>query len=126
MGELFLAASIACGVISQVIVKWRVMTLTHGADIDIPQVWSDKIPWLVINILFDRFIILSIFLVFLSGIGWIATMSKLETSFAYPFTSLGYVLVLVLSHFLFGESMNAYKIMGIVFIIIGITISSQG
>lgn len=126
MGKLYLAATIIIGVMSQLILKWRVTALTTGADIDIPQAWSRKIPWLLVNVLFDRFIILSIFLSFLSGISWMATMSKLEISFAYPFTSLGYVLVLLSSHFLFGESMNIKKIMGIGLIMTGLIISSQG
>ncbi|MDR2945326.1 MAG: EamA family transporter [Candidatus Adiutrix sp.] len=124
MGKVFLAASIASGVISQLLIKWRIDAITAGADI--PQAWSIKIPWLVINVLFDRFIILSMFLTFLAGVLWMATLSKLEISFAYPFTSLTYVLVLAASCFLFGEPLNGYKIVGALVVIAGLIIASQG
>ena len=54
------------------------------------------------------------------------TLSKLDISFAYPFTSLGYVIVLISSYFLFGEPVNMYKIVGTVLVVAGLIVSSLG
>lgn len=47
-------------------------------------------------------------------------MSKFDLSFAYPFMSLSFVLVLALSVLLFGETLTLGKVVGITFIIIGV------
>jgi multidrug transporter EmrE-like cation transporter len=46
-------------------------------------------------------------------------LSRVDLSFAYPFLSVSYVLVLVASYFWFGEAVNAYRIIGIALICCG-------
>ena len=55
-----------------------------------------------------------------------ATMTKFDISYAYPFTMLGFVAVLALSALLLGESFNMYKIIGCLIIVIGVIITSRG
>ena len=45
---------------------------------------------------------------------------------AYPFVSLSFVLVLVLSAVCFGESVTWPKILGVSLIVLGVGVSSQG
>lgn len=56
----------------------------------------------------------------LSMVFWLYVLSKLELSKAYPLVSLGYVFTLLLGYFLLHESINNYKVFGIVFIILGV------
>ena len=51
----------------------------------------------------------------LASVAWIGAISKFELSYAYPFMSLSFVLVVVLSLFFFGENINWFKIVGLVF-----------
>ena len=53
-------------------------------------------------------------------------MTKFELSYAYPFMSLAFVLVLVLSAVLFHEPLTVPKILGVLLIIIGIVVGSRG
>ena len=76
--------------------------------------------------LFDPFVFTGLVATFVSGLCWMATMSKLDISYAYPFTSLGFALVVLLSWILFGEPLNAWKIGGVVLIMTGIAVASQG
>jgi multidrug transporter EmrE-like cation transporter len=46
-------------------------------------------------------------------------LSRVDISFAYPFLSVSYVLVLVASYFWFGESINTARIAGIGLICVG-------
>jgi multidrug transporter EmrE-like cation transporter len=55
-----------------------------------------------------------------------AAMTKLPISKAYPLTSLGFVLILVLSYLFLGETFNIYKLVGVLLIMAGIFVSSQG
>ncbi len=51
---------------------------------------------------------------------WIAALSRVEVSLAYPFLSLGYVVNAVAAWYLFGESLNAQRMLAIGVIIVGV------
>lgn len=51
---------------------------------------------------------------------WVKVLTDSELSYAYPMVSLGYVLVAVLSYFLFHESFTFNKVFGIALIIAGV------
>jgi drug/metabolite transporter (DMT)-like permease len=90
----------------------------------LPTTISEKLIFLITS-LFDPYVFICIVLTFISGLSWIAAMTKFELSYAFPFTSLSYIAILVLSSFLFHEQMTLSKISGLIFIIIGIIISSR-
>ncbi len=53
---------------------------------------------------------------------WIAALSRLPVSVAYPLLSVGYIVNAVLAYFLFGEALTMHKLLGIGFIIIGVVL----
>ena len=123
MPYFYLAATIILSVYSQIMIKWRISR--HFGDIHMPEEWVERFL-LLFRIIFDPFIFSGLVATFASGLFWMATMTKLDISFAYPFTSLGFVLVLLCSWLLLGETMNAYKITGVICIMLGIVITSKG
>ncbi|MCD8182038.1 MAG: SMR family transporter [Bacteroides sp.] len=56
---------------------------------------------------------------------WMAVLSKVEVSFAYPFLSIGYVVAAVVGYYFFGESLTLTRIMGILVICIGVYLISR-
>lgn len=61
----------------------------------------------------------------LSIIIWMAVLSKVEVSFAYPFLSIGYVVAAIAGYCLFNESISITRIMGILVICIGVFLISR-
>lgn len=57
-------------------------------------------------------------LVFSMGLHLMA-LSRVDLSFAYPFLSISYVLVLFAGYFWFGETVNASRIVGVALICCG-------
>jgi multidrug transporter EmrE-like cation transporter len=57
-------------------------------------------------------------LVFSMGLHLMA-LSRVDLSFAYPFLSVSYVLVLVAGYFWFGEAINTSRMIGVGFICLG-------
>jgi len=51
---------------------------------------------------------------------WILALSRVPVSIAYPMLSIGYIVNAAAAWFLFGESLNAQKLIGIGFIIVGV------
>lgn len=123
IAHFYLVATILTSVYSQLIMKWRISG--RFAELKIPEgIWPKIVT--LFTVLFDPFVFSGLVATFVSGLCWMATMSKLEIGYAYPFTSLGFVLVVLLSWILFGESLNAWRIWGVILIVAGITIASQG
>lgn len=56
---------------------------------------------------------------------WMAVLSKVEVSFAYPFLSIGYVVAAVVGYYYFGESLSLTRILGILVICIGVFLISR-
>ncbi len=56
---------------------------------------------------------------------WMAVLSKVEVSFAYPFLSLGYVAAAAAGFFLLGESLPPVRVAGIAIICLGVCLVSR-
>nr|ABH03000.1 SpaO [Spirochaeta aurantia] len=57
---------------------------------------------------------------------WLAVLSRVEVSKAYPFLSVGYIVTLFLGYFLFSESLTWEKVLGVAVILVGILLISKG
>ena len=124
MGYTYLILTIITTVCSQLIIKWRVAGYIKTL-VPLPAEILGKILFLF-KVIFDPFIFLALCLTFTSGLCWMATMTKFDISYAYPFTMLGFVAVLVLSALLLGETFNIYKVIGCLTIVVGVIIASRG
>ena len=121
LNHLYLLLAISFGVVSQLIIKWQMSAFSFNDY----ESWQDKFA-LAFSMFLNPYIIISLILTLLSGVSWMIAMTKFEISYAYPFTLLGLVLVTTFSVIFFGESVNTYKISGIVIIILGIILISKG
>ncbi len=120
MGYFFIALTVLLTVFGQLVIKWQV-SLAGPMPPDATQ----KI-WFLAALLVKPWILSGFAAAFLASIAWMAAMTKFQLSYAYPFMSLNFVLVLGLSAWLFHEPLTAPKLIGLVFIIIGIVVSSHG
>ena len=121
LNHFYLLLAISLGVVSQLIIKWQ-MSVFYFDDY---ETWQDKFA-LAFSMLLNPYIIIALVLTLLAGVTWMIAMTKFEISYAYPFTLLALVLVTIFSVIFFGESVNIYKLIGIVFIMLGIVVISKG
>lgn len=56
---------------------------------------------------------------------WMIVLSKVQVSFAYPFLSIGYIVAAAIGYFWMGESLDLYKVSGILIICLGIIVLSR-
>ena len=66
-----------------------------------------------------------LFLFGLSAIVWLAVLSRTSLSFAYPFASLTYVLILLADRFILDETVPALRWAGVFCIMVGIVLVAQ-
>jgi len=55
-----------------------------------------------------------------SVVVWVAALSRVPVSIAYPMLSIGYIVNAVAAWYLFGEALSAMKLAGIGVIIVGV------
>ncbi len=120
LSYLFVFITIFLTVYSQIVIKWQVVAA--GA---MPPGLSGKL-WFLAKLLVNPWIVSGLAAGLLAAVSWMAAMTKLELSHAYPFMSLAFVGVLVLSALVFQEPVNAWKIGGLALITLGIIVGSQG
>jgi len=60
------------------------------------------------------------------GLFWIFVLKRFPISFAYPFLSISFVLILVVSYCFFDEPITFYKTLGSLLIIGGVVFTSIG
>ena len=61
----------------------------------------------------------------LSAVVWLAVLSRASLSFAYPFASLTYVLILLADRFVLDQEVTALRYAGVACIVIGIVLVAQ-
>nr|BCN22278.1 putative 4-amino-4-deoxy-L-arabinose-phosphoundecaprenol flippase subunit [Vibrio mimicus] len=121
MGYLYIFGCIAFTVYGQLILKWRI-----NSHSQIPGDLIGKAIYLVKVIFTDPFVFSGFGSAFIASIFWMAAMTKFNISYAYPFMSLAFILVLVGSFVFFGEPLSLNKILGTIMVIFGLIVLSKG
>ena len=120
MSYVYILCTILLTVYGQLIIKWQV--LKAG---EFPENTLDKIGFLW-HMLLNPWVISAFVAALLASLTWMAAMTKFQLSHAYPFMSLAFVLVLILSSLFFHEPITSPKVIGIVLVILGLVVGSQG
>jgi drug/metabolite transporter (DMT)-like permease len=119
-GYAYIVGTVLFTVYGQIVLKWRVAKV--GA---LPAVFSHKIFFLL-SMIWDPWVLSSIVAGFFAFLCWMAAITEFELSYAYPFMSLSFLLVLALSAILFQEPLTVSKVVGVGLIVAGIIIGSRG
>ncbi len=117
---LYIIATIAFTVYGQLILKWRIAK--YGS---LPQELEEKIRFLF-SLLADPLILSGFVAAFVASLAWMAAMTKFELSHAYPFMSLNFVIVLLLSGWLLSEPITFAKVIGVAMIVSGTIVAANG
>jgi drug/metabolite transporter (DMT)-like permease len=119
-GFAYIVGTVLFTVYGQIVLKWRVAKV--GA---LPAVFSHKIFFLL-SVIWDPWVLSGLVAGFFAFLCWMAALTEFELSYAYPFMSLSFLLVLVLSAILFQEPLTVSKVVGVGLIVAGIIIGSRG
>jgi len=117
---LYIAATIAFTVYGQLILKWRIIKI--GA---LPADFIEKLKFLF-SLFFDPAIFSGFAAAFLASLAWMAAMTKFDLSHAYPFMSLNFVVVLLLSDWLLNEPVTLQRALGVGLIVCGTVVAARG
>ena len=118
MGYLFVAITIALTVYGQLVIKWQV-------DLLGPAVNGGSPLGFYLHLLLNPWVLSGLAAAFAASLSWMAALSRLPLSHAYPLTALSFVLVVTCGAMLFAEPFGRYQLVGIVLIVAGIAVGVQ-
>lgn len=119
MAYFYIFGTVFFTVYGQLIIKGRI-----GRYGELPGPLTEKASYMM-AVLLDPWILSGFLSAFVASIFWIAAMTKFDISYAYPFMSSAFVLVFLLSIFLFNEPVTWQKTTGLILIVTGIVITSR-
>ena len=115
---LYIFGTLFFTVYGQIVLKWRL----SGLKVVLPEGIWDKIVYLV-KLIFDPFVFSGFVSAFIASLFWMAAMTKFEITTAYPFMSIAPALVFINGVLFLGETFTIGKVVGLLFIIIGIIVT---
>lgn len=110
--------SVFLGAVGQILVKVGAPTLQLSFTLN--EIFPS-----IINIIRNLPVMAGIISYGVSFLIWIKVLSKVELSYAYPMVSLGYVITMAFSYFVFKENISIMRFMGVGFIIVGVIIVAK-
>ena len=118
MSWVYVTVTVALTVYGQLVVKWQVSRHGH-----LPASLVGKTSYFG-HLLLNLWVLSALVGAFVAAVSWMAAISRLPLSEAYPFVGLSFVFVLLLSAVFFGEALTVPKIVGVSLIVGGIAIAS--
>lgn len=116
---VYILISVLVGALGQILLKKGMSSmgpLTLSAD----QVFS--ILWKMAT---NPYVVVGLAVYVMGTVFWLTALSRVDLSYAYPFASISYVIMLIASWRLFDENISLLRITGSVVIIIGVYLISR-
>lgn len=118
--HVYIVLTIILTVYSQLVIRWQASL--EGA---LPASTSGKVDF-VMSLLINPWVFSAIIATFFAGVSWMLAMTKFEISYAFPFVSLNYVIILFASFFVFNEQLSVAKLVGSLIVVLGIVVIAKG
>lgn len=116
---LFIAISIFAGVSGQLVLK-RGMTQLGAQTLS-----ATNLIETITRVALSPWVIGGLMIYVAGTFFWLMVLSRVDLSFAYPMTSMSYVLIVFSSWYLLGESISLLRIAGVLTVIVGVMLISQ-
>ncbi len=119
VGHAYIAATLAFTVFGQLVLKWQM-----GSAGQMPTGGMDKLQFLLLQFL-NPWILTGLLAALAASVAWMAAMTRLDLSYAYPFMGLAFVIVMPFSVALFGEVLTVQKVVGTLLVVLGLIVMSR-
>ncbi len=101
---------------SQLLMRWRV-----GAAGALPAGAMERVHF-VIGLLLTPWIWLAIACTFLAGVSWMLALTRFELSYAFPFTGISFLIMLLAGAWMFHEHVSMARTLGTLLVMLGLII----
>jgi multidrug transporter EmrE-like cation transporter len=119
-GHFYVLLTLLLTVYGQLVLKWQ---MGHAGQL--PSGGIDKVMFLLQQLL-NPWMISGLAGAFVASLAWMAAMTRLEMSYAYPFMSLAFVVVMLFGVLFLGETLSLAKVGGTLLVIGGLILIARG
>ncbi len=119
MSYVYVLVTVALTTYGQLVIKWR------AADAGELPSGAGAIASHLVRLLLDPWVITSLCAAAIAALTYMAALSDLPLSRAYPVMSLSFVAVLFLSAVFFQDALTGPKIAGVALILVGIVLATR-
>ena len=116
---IFLLVSVLAGVSGQLVLK-RGMTQLGAQSVSATNLFE-----VVSRIALSPWVILGLVIYGAGTFFWLMVLSRVDLSFAYPMTSMSYILIVISSWYFLGEAISPLRIAGVSTVVAGVLLISQ-
>ncbi|MFH1537877.1 MAG: EamA family transporter [bacterium] len=117
--KILLVAGVLVGTCAQLLMKQGVESM-GGVHLGEGPLAAE-----LIKIFTNPYVLAGLCAIGVSMFVWLHVLSRLELSFAYPFVSISYVVILVFSWLVFHEGVTPLRVAGVVSIGLGVILISR-
>lgn len=116
---VYILASVVAGAVGQILLK-KGMSSMGPLTLSVDQLFG--ILWRIAT---NPYVVIGLFIYMCGTVFWLAALSRVDLSFAYPFTGLSYAAMVLASWLLFGENITLTRFAGMVVVWVGVFIISR-
>ena len=119
MTVVYIFISVLLGATGQVLLK-KGMLLIGPLTLSIAEIGD-----ILLRLVTNPFVMLGLGTYVVSTVIWLVALSRVDLSYAYPFVSLSYVLMLLASWLLLHENLSPIRLLGTFVIVMGVFLVSR-
>ncbi len=116
---IYILISVLAGALGQILLK-KGMSSMGPLTLSLEQVGG--IIWRIAT---NPYVVIGLLIYVCGTLFWLVALSRVDLSFAYPFASLSYVVMLAASWFLFHENITPLRLLGTVVVGLGVFLISR-
>ncbi len=118
---LLIIFSVVLGVAGQLSLKYGVGIASNVSSSRIVQSLDPRVIWSFLQTAAsNKFVILGFLFYLISAASWLVILSRVDLSLAYPLISIGYIVIVVLSKYIFNEPVTSMRIAGTLLVCAGV------
>jgi multidrug transporter EmrE-like cation transporter len=118
-GHAYVFLTLAFTVYGQLVLKWQMQGVGP-----LPGSPSAKLLFLL-KLLMNPWVFSGMLGAFLASLSWMAAMTRLEMSYAYPYMSLAFVIVMFFGAMFFSETLTGGKLVGTLLVMTGLVVIAR-
>jgi drug/metabolite transporter (DMT)-like permease len=115
----YILISVVAGAVGQILLK-KGMTLMGAITLS-----SSHILGVLWRMATNPYVIIGLIIYVCGTVFWLAALSRVDLSYAYPFASLSYVVMLTASWLLFHENITPVRLGGTLIVALGVFVISR-
>jgi drug/metabolite transporter (DMT)-like permease len=115
----YILISVVAGAVGQVMLK-KGMSTMGPLTLSLDQLFN--ILWRIGT---NPYVVIGLAIYVTGTVFWLAALSRVDLSYAYPFASLSYAVMLVASWQLFNENITPFRLVGTLVVCLGVFLISR-